>query len=59
MLLEQGAAVFDVRGVNPWGAGHLAGAYHAGRKIGEFTKENLAKVVTKAQPIAFYCSGFT
>jgi TolB-like protein/class 3 adenylate cyclase len=58
-LLGRGAVVFDMRGSKAWGAGHLDGAYHANKKIGEFSKENLANVVKKTQPIAFYCSGFT
>ena len=58
-FLEQGVAFFDVRGSGPWRAGHLKGAFHAAKTIGELSRETLSKFVNKEQPVCFYCAGFT
>jgi adenylate cyclase len=58
-LLDQGVTFFDVRGPGPWRAGHIKGAFWATKTIGDFSHENLAKIVDKNQPVCFYCSGFT
>jgi tetratricopeptide (TPR) repeat protein len=58
-LLDQGAAVFEMRHSRHWEAGHPAGALFAQKVVGDFTAANLEKVVKKDQVVAFYCGGFT
>ena len=56
-LLDQGVVIIDMRGIGRWMDGHVKGALLAFTEVGEFTEENLAKLVKKTQPVVFYCDG--
>ena len=59
VMLAQGVAVFEMPHSRHWRAGHPAGALFPQTAMGGFTAANLAKIVKKDQPVAFYCGGFT
>jgi rhodanese-related sulfurtransferase len=58
-LSKNGVVFIDMGDRAGWNSGHIKGALHGGRKIGEMTKDNFATVITKDQPVAFYCSRLT
>ena len=58
-LLDRGVAVFEMRHLRDWRAGHPKGALFAQKELGDFSAANLEKIVKKDQAVVFYCGGFT